>query len=84
MGKLLRVFLCILALSVFLLSGCAGRNNTEKIVEVNSAPEIADEASSEAEPTAAQINFEGTDIEGNAVSSAVLSQSKLTDRKSVV
>lgn len=67
MKKLYQVFLGVLALSAVLLSGCAGDNT-----------EPAEGASSDAGQSAVQINFEGTDIEGNTISSDVLSQAKLT------
>lgn len=65
----------MLALSALLLSGCA-KERTEGPVGNLSNPAPAAGASSE--PSAASITFEGTDLEGNAVTSDIFSQSKLT------
>ena len=83
MNKLRKLFLAALALSIILLSGCAS-DNPEKTLEDHSKSEAVSgtpagtEPSPEAEPSAEPITFEGTDMEGNAVSSDVFSQSKLT------
>jgi len=76
-----------LALSVILLSGCAG-NDAEQAGQAEGSaaapeaageapPEAADGAAPEEEP-AAGISFEAVDMEGNAVTSDIFSQSKLT------
>jgi len=86
MNKLCKVFLTALALAAILLSGCAGNEQTKQPEGPASAPETADEVPTEAadeiapggEPSASQISFEGTDMEGNAVTSDIFSKSKLT------
>ncbi len=89
MNKLHKVFLTALALAVILLSGCAGTkqaNQAERTEGPASAPETVDEVPPEAadevvpevEPPAGQISFEAPDMEGNAVTSDIFSQSKLT------
>jgi len=88
MSKLRKLFLTALALSVILISGCAGNDaeQTDPAEGPASAPETVDEAPPdaageavpEAEPSAGQVSFEGTDMEGNAVTSDIFSQSKLT------
>lgn len=81
MNKLCRMLFILLMLPLVLLSGCAG-GNSEQPLETDSDSEVAGgtpvEPSAEAEPSAAPITFEGTDLDGNAVSSDILSQSKLT------
>ena len=75
MSKIYKLIVGILALSTLLLSGCTsgGAGKTP----VNSPePEAVSEAP--AEPSAVQVTFEGTDLDGNPVSSEVFSQSKLT------
>ena len=59
----------ILALSALLLFGCA-----KDTPESSAGSETGSGASSVSEP----ISFEGTDLEGNTVSSDIFSQSKLT------
>ncbi len=73
-----QLFLTALALTVILLSGCAGNGQTNQTEGPASAPETVDEAPPEAEPPAGQIRFEAVDMEGNAVTSDIFSQSKLT------
>lgn len=93
MNKLRKLFLTVLTLSVILLSGCAGNQEADRTEEF-AAPETVDEATSkmesasvpdtvdetapEDEPSASQISFEAVDTEGNAVTSDIFSQSKLT------
>lgn len=67
MGKLYKVILGILLLSVFLLSGCT-----------KSGADGAAENVSESEASVKRLVFEGTDLDGNSVSSDVFAQSKLT------
>ena len=70
MGKLYKLFFTsILALSVILLSGCTGNS---------AGPETASGTPAEAGPSAGSITFEGTDMEGNAVTADIFSRSKLT------
>ncbi len=71
MSKFYKVIFGLLILSALLLSGCS-HGGTDKVPE----SEPAGEAS--AEPSAPQITFEGTDLEGNRVSSDIFAQSKLT------
>lgn len=69
MRKGYRRYLSALILAAALLSGCAGDG---------AGPEPADGSTSQADSSAAQISFEAADVEGNAVTSSVFSQSKLT------
>lgn len=75
MSKLYKLILGILLLSSFLLSGCT-QGSAGKALENSPEPKSANEEP--AKPSAAQITFEGTDLDGNSVSSEVFSQSKLT------
>lgn len=75
MSKLYKLIFGILILSSFLLSGCT-QGSTGKTPESSPEPESISEEP--AKPSAAQITFEGTDLDGNPVSSEVFSQSKLT------
>lgn len=79
MNRRYQMIFGVLALSILLFSGCTG--GVGKSAESSSVLETADEAHTEAEPSAGGIGgitFEGTDLDGNAVSSAVFSRSKLT------
>ena len=71
MGKLYKVILGVLLLSMLLLSSCT-KSSTGEPSEKSSDPEVS------AEPTVVRITFEGTDLDGNAVSSDIFAQSKLT------
>lgn len=75
MSKIYKLIFGILVLSTLLLSGCTSDS-------VGKTPENSPEAESisavPAEPSAAQVTFEGTDLDGNPVSSEVFSHSKLT------
>lgn len=75
MNKFYTILFGVSVLSAFLLSGCASKPADEPAGN-NSVPAEISGASSE--PSAAPISFEGTDLEGNAVSSDIFSQSKLT------
>lgn len=75
MSKLYKLIFGILVLSALLLSGCT--SDSAGKAPVNS-PEPEAVSESPAEPSAAQVTFEGTDLDGNSVSSEVFSQSKLT------
>lgn len=75
MRKLYKMMFGLLVLPALLLSGCAGGSMAE--MEKNtSGPEAAGGASSA--PSVGRVTFEGTDLEGNTVSSDVFSQSKIT------
>lgn len=76
MNSLRKVFWMALVVSAVLLSGCAG--DSGKIVEEPPAATGQGEEPGEKEPSEAQISFEGTDIAGNAVTSDIFTQSKLT------
>lgn len=83
MNKRHRVFLCLLALSLTLLCGCAGDGSglpVESTPKTDTAgePPASEEPSSETEQAPIFITFEGTDLEGNAVSQDIFTQSKLT------
>ena len=71
MGKLYKVILGVLLLSTLLLSGCT-KSSTGEPAKNSSEPEAS------AEPSVERITFEGTDLDGNAVSSDIFAQSKLT------
>lgn len=87
MNKPQKWFLTALALLVILLCGCAGNPQVDQAEGPASAPETVEELSPEAaedeavpetEPSAKQISFEAVDMEENAVTSEIFSQSKLT------
>ena len=75
MNKRYKILLGIFALSALLLSGC-GKDS--KPTGSTSGSEMASGSISETEPSAEPIVFEGTDLEGNTVTSDIFSQSKLT------
>lgn len=75
MSKLYKLIFGLLVLSVLLLSGCT-QGGTDEAPENSLGSESISEES--AKPSAAQVTFEGTDLDGNFVSSEVFSQSKLT------
>lgn len=77
MSKHYRILLGTIALSALLLSGCA-KGGTDASAGSVSGSESAGGASSVSEPSAAPITFEGADLDGNAVTSDIFSQSKLT------
>ena len=77
MSKHYRILLGTIALSALLLSGCA-KGGTDASAGSVSGSEAASGASSVSEPSAAPIAFEGADLDGNAVTSDIFSQSKLT------
>lgn len=77
MHKINRMYLSVFIILTVLLSGCA-KENTNIAPESNSVKETESAPSLKKEQSDLAINFEGTDIEGNAVTSAVFSQSKLT------
>lgn len=74
MSKLYQAIFGVLVLLALLLSGCTG--GAGKTPESSPAPEAVSAAP--AEPSAAGVVFEGTDLDGNLVSSEVFSRSKLT------
>ncbi len=84
MRKLYKVLGGILVLLALLLSSCAGDTAGRTADHDSGAEEAASktpaeaEPPSEAEPSVEPITFEGTDLEGNTVSSEIFSQSKLT------
>ncbi|NBI67493.1 TlpA family protein disulfide reductase [Pseudoflavonifractor sp. 60] len=71
MNKLYSILLAPLVLTALLLSGCTPKSSQEA-----TGPEVAGGSSSAA--SAESLSFQGVDLEGNAVSSDILSQSKLT------
>lgn len=75
MGKFYKMIFGILLLLALLLSGCT-QSSTGEGQESGSAPESVGEAS--AKPSATPITFEGTGLDGTAISSEIFSQSKLT------
>ncbi|WP_369298831.1 TlpA family protein disulfide reductase [uncultured Neglectibacter sp.] len=70
MNKLCQLAIGSLVLFALLFGGCA------KLSEPVPAPKA--ESSAPSESSESQISFEGVDLEGNAVSDEVFSQSKLT------
>ena len=87
MNKLQKTLFMFLMLSLFLLGGCAEDSSelpAGAIPETETASAFPDGASSESEPPDQEeaapifITFEGTDLEGNAVSQEIFTQSKLT------
>lgn len=82
MRKINKISLSVFIILTCFLSGCT-KDNTNTTTENNSTQENADISAgsapvSEPEQSDLAIDFEGTDIEGNVVTSAVFSQSKLT------
>ncbi len=75
MNRLYPVIFGVLVLPALLLSGCTSDSSGKASV---SSPEPETVSAAPTEPPAAQVSFEGTDLDGNPVSSAVFSQSKLT------
>lgn len=80
MCKMYRTYLSVFIILTILLSGCAKNNidTTKKAEEKSTAQETESAPDAETETTDLAIDFTGTDIEGNTVTSAVFSQSKLT------
>lgn len=77
MSRQYKVLGIILALSVILLGGCA-KDRPDEPDESESGSEAVSDPVSEAEPPVLPITFEGTDLEGNTITSDLFSQSKLT------
>ncbi len=84
MNKPYKAFSAFLMLSLVLLGGCAGGTD-EPAIEVTPEPETVSRPPVQDEPSPEEeeadpifITFEGTDLDGNAVSQEVFSQSKLT------
>ena len=75
MNKRWKLFFGMLVLSALLLSGCS-KVNMDDSSNGNSDSGTENEVSSE--ESAQQVRFEGTDLDGNAVSSDIFSQSRLT------
>lgn len=83
MNKLRKVFLHLLVLSLALLCGCAGNNSELSADPAKKTDSASEPSTSEAQPSEEEyapifIAFEGTDLEGNAVSQEIFSRSKLT------
>lgn len=77
MRKHYKILFGTIALSALLLSGCA-KGGTDASAGSLSGSESTSGAPSVSEPSADPIVFEGADLEGNAVTSDIFSQSKLT------
>lgn len=79
MNKLRITFLAFLVLPLAVLCGCAG-GGRQRPAPADSGMETParEEPSPEEQLSAGSITFEGTDLEGNAVTSDIFSQSKLT------
>lgn len=82
MKKPYRLILGVLALSALLLGGCAGEPApSAAVVETPDAASAVPEPSvtpTQDEPDDGAVTFEATDMDGNAVTSDVFSQSKLS------
>lgn len=72
-----RIYILLFISAAALLYGCGGTDGGEK-TENRSAQETEDTSSSEEKENSGGIDFEAQDIEGNTVSAAVFSESKLT------
>lgn len=75
MKKMYQLFWGILLLSALLLNSCA-RDGADQAAGSSSGSGAGSGLSSA--PSAGTVTFEGTDLEGNTLSSDILSQSKLT------
>lgn len=83
MNKRHKILMDLLVLSLVLLCGCGGdggKTPSEPLPETESADGASaqEEPPSEEEAEPIYITFEGTDLEGNAVSQDIFSQSQLT------
>jgi len=74
MGKGYKAGVLLLVLSIALLGGCGKADGEERAKQTEGTGQAAEQT----EQASTQIDFEGQDIEGNAVTSAVFSESKLT------
>lgn len=72
-----RYTLCLLSVTVLLLL-CSCGMSANRRNESSSAQEITESLSPKNGETVASVTFEGQDMEGNTVSSAIFSESKLT------
>lgn len=77
MKKMYKRSLLLFVLSIILLIGCSQADN-EEAAESSTVQEVEGAIKAENEEAFMEIGFEGQDIEGNAVSNAVFSESKLT------
>lgn len=68
----------LLSIAVLILLGGCGKTTDMTKEESSTVQESVDEPSSEKEEAMPRIVFEGQDVEGNAVSSELFSESKLT------
>lgn len=68
----------LLSIAVLILLGGCGKTTDMTKEESSTVQESVDEPSSEKEGAMPRIVFEGQDVEGNAVSSELFSESKLT------
>ena len=83
MDKLRRILLSLLALSLALLCGCTGSGGGLPVgpapkPDTTGAAPASEEPPSEEGSAPIFITFEGTDLEGNAVSQDIFTHSKLT------
>ena len=83
MNKRHKILISLLVLSLVLLCGYGGNSGkplTEPLLEMEAAGGVSaqEDSSSERESEPVYITFEGIDLEGNAVSQDIFSQSKLT------
>lgn len=77
MKKMYKRSLLLFVLSIILLIGCSQADN-EEASESSTVQEVEGAIKAENEEAFMEIGFEGQDIEGNTVSNAVFSESKLT------
>ena len=83
MNKRHKILISLLVRSLVLLCGYGGNSGkplTEPLLEMEAAGGVSaqEDSSSERESEPVYITFEGIDLEGNAVSQDIFSQSKLT------
>lgn len=77
MEKMYKRYSFLLVLTIAFLIGCS-QTDSEEAAESSIAQEEESSIKAENVESSMEIGFEGQDIEGNAVSSAVFSESKLT------
>ena len=73
-----KMWIMVSVITAAFLMGCSSSDSKEEASENDREQKTESSLSLETEPDSSQIEFEGTDIEGNKVSSSVFSGSKLT------
>lgn len=77
MGKIYKKYSLLFILTIVFLIGCS-QADSEEAAKSSIAQETESSIKAENAESSMEIGFEGQDIEGNAVSNAVFSESKLT------